>query len=149
MNSTVTHTVVCSLTQSPVYTWTPTVTPSPVYTPSPTLIESSTLSSISQSPSSMQMQSLSPTFTPYPSISATPICRLAPMPAISSTILSSISDNTFYAVVCALTIIFLLNLSCSIHYYNEYTNEKTRKRVFDQVYQNPSHSSVRDSLNRV
>lgn len=115
-------------------------------------------------------ESLSPSFTPYasqslsPSITAytsqlplptvtayptpTKTCSLVSLPEIKSSILSSVSDNTFYAVITTIVILFLLNMLVSLHYYTEYTNEKIKKRVFDPVYQNPYHTNVREIFNR-
>ena len=45
---------------------------------------------------------------------------------------------------------FVINTSYSIHYYNAYTNEKTRRRlIVDQIQTNPYHATVRDTFNRV
>lgn len=134
-----------SYSQHPTHSYT-TSTPLSSFTSSLSLLFTS---SESPSPSLMHMHSLAPTVSPYPSTTPSQICRLAPLPIINTTILSSISDNTFYAVVSALAILFLLNLSCSIHYYTEYTNEKSKRRLFDQVHQNPYHSTVRNTVNQV
>jgi len=139
-----------SLSYSPYPTHSYTSTPLSSFTSSLSLLFTS---SESPSPSLMytytQMQTLAPTATPYPSTTPTQICRLAPLPTINSTILSSVSDNAFYAVISALAILFLLNLSCSIHYYTEYTNEKSKRKLFDQIHQNPIHSTVRSTFNQV
>jgi len=143
-----------SYSQHPTHSY--TSTPLSSFTSSLSLLFTS---SESPSPSLMQMytytytytqmQTLAPTVTSYPSTTPTQICRLAPLPTINSTILSSVSDNTFYAVISALAILFLLNLSCSIHYYTEYTNEKSKRKLFDQIHQNPIHSTVRSTFNQV
>jgi hypothetical protein len=53
-------------------------------------------------------------------------------------------------IIFTIVALFFINTSYSIHYYNAYTNEKTRRRVInDQVQMNPYHTNVRDTFNRV
>lgn len=109
----------------------------------------SSMLSPSLTPSSMEKQTLASTFSPYPTTTPTQVSRVSPLPSCSSTILTNVSDNAFYAIVSAVIILFLLNIVTSIHYYTEYTNEKTRRRLVDPVQLNPYHTSARDTFNRV
>ena len=141
-----------SSTQTPLYSstyiWPSSVTPSPS-------ASSTETQSASYTVATSQSFTLSPSpslryLSPSPSSSASQACKLSSRPTPDPTVLGSISDNTFYSVVVAIIFIFLVNLSYSLHYYNAYTNEKTRRRlVHDQVQQNPYHTNVRDTFNRV
>jgi len=103
--------------------------------------------SFSQSISPSLTQSFSPSFTRLPSPSSSQVCILTSAP---TTALGSISDNTFYVIIFTIAALFFINTSYSIHYYNAYTNEKSRRRLTnDQVQNNPYHTNVRDTFNRV
>ena len=125
---------------------------SPSFTPYPS-------QTLSPSFTSYPSQTLSPSFTSYSSQSPlltitaypspTQTCKISSLPEISSNILSNVSDNSFYAVITTIVILFLLNILVSIHYYTEYSNEKIRRNVFNPVHQNPYHTSMRDTFNRV
>jgi hypothetical protein len=142
-----------SSTQTPLYSstyiWLPSQMPSSSYSFSQSSTESPSFSQM-PSPSFSQMPSPSLSRAPSPSVSATQVCSLSSIPTPPLSVLGSISDNTFYSAIVAIVFIFLLNLSYSIHYYNAYTNEKLRRRlVNDQVQNNPYHTNVRDTFNRV
>lgn len=105
--------------------------------------------SFSYSPSISQSfsQRLSPSFTLSPSSTSSQVCRLTSAP---TTALGSISDNTFYIIIFTIVGLFFINISYSIHYYNAYTNEKTRSQLIsDRIQMNPYHTTVRDTFNRV
>ena len=145
-----------SATYSSIQTYSPSQTSTPSVSYSESLSHSFTPD---LSFSSYSTQVPSPTFTSCPSqspistftvySSPTQTCRLVSLPTTSSTVLSNISDNTFYAVITAVGFIFLINIMVSVHYYTEYTNEKTKRKVFDPVHQNPYHANVRDTFSRV
>ena len=147
-------------TQTSLYSSTHFFTPSVSHSPSVTSTQSQSVSftlTLIPSPSITFTNDLtpspsfsllpSPSFSLLPSPSSTQKCILASAP---STALGSISDNTFYVIIFTIVALFFINTSYSIHYYNAYTNEKTRRRLInDQVQMNPYHTSVRDTFNRV
>ena len=149
-------------TQSPLYSLTHFFTPSVSHSPSATSTQSQSVSftltlipSPSISFSDYLTQTSSPSFSLLPSSrfsispspSSTQICILTSTP---TTTLGSISDNTFYIIIFTIVGLFFINISYSIHYYNAYTNEKTRRQLInDQVQMNPYHTTVRDTFNRV
>lgn len=141
-------------TQTSLYSSTHFFTPSVSYSPSATSSQSPSVSftltlipSQSISFSHDLTQTPSSSFSVLPSPSSTQKCILISAP---TTTLGSISDNTFYVIIFTIVALFFINTSYSIHYYNAYTNEKTRRRVInDQVQMNPYHTNVRDTFNRV
>jgi hypothetical protein len=149
-------------TQTSLYSSTHFFTPSVSHSPSATSSQSQSVSftltlipspsisfshDLTQTPSPSFSLLPSPSFTRLPSPSSTQKCILTSTP---TTTLGSISDNTFYVIIFTIVALFFINTSYSIHYYNAYTNEKTRRRlIVDQVQTNPYHTTVRDTFNRV
>ena len=149
-------------TQTSLYSSTHFFTPSVSHSPSETSTQSQSVSytlTLIPSPSisftNDLTQTLSPSFSLLPSPrfsispspSSTQICILTSAP---TTAFGSISDNTLFVIIFTIIVLFFINTSYSIHYYNAYNNEKTRRRLInDQVQMNPYHATVRDTLNRV
>ena len=149
-------------TQTSLYSSTHFFTPSASHSPSATSTQSQSVSytltlipspsisftnDLTQTPSPSFSLLPSPSFSILPSPSSTQNCILTSAP---TTALGSISDNTLFVIIFTIVVLFFINTSYSIHYYNAYTNEKTRRRLInDQVQMNPYHATVRDTLNRV
>jgi hypothetical protein len=128
-----------TFSQNPSFSLSSSINQSPSFSPSPSF---SLNPSVSQCPSLPQCPSItSPTFSLTP--------RFIQNSIQDTRIISTLTDNAFYGIVIAIIVIFIINLSYSIHYYNAYKNEKIRKLVQVQVQANPYHSSVRDTFNRV
>jgi hypothetical protein len=150
------HTTTFTPLYSSTYIGSSSITPSPsssstgTQTASVSLASSSILT-LSPSPSVSYLSpssSLGPSLVISPSPTSTKLCKLTS--TTNTTVLGSISDNTFYSVTIALVFIFIVNAAFSLHYYNAYTNEKIRRRIINnQVQYNPYHTGVRDTFIRV
>jgi hypothetical protein len=112
-----------SYTTTSLSTYSPFVSPSPA--PAPT---SSPFASVSS-----QFRSLSA--SPYQAAIST-----------HSSILSNVSDDAFYGIICAIVVVILYTLVNAIYYYKKFKKERARiKRLAD--LHGKSHSSVRNVLN--
>lgn len=128
-----------TFSQIPSYSASPSYSPSPSYSQS---LSYTLVPRFAQCPSLTQCPSIT-----TPTFSLTP--RFIQPSNKDATILSNITDNVFYGIITAILVIFIVNISCSIHYYNAYTNEKMRKRIVEQSQINPYHNTVRGIFNQI
>jgi hypothetical protein len=114
--------------------------PSPY--PYPTSSPSSPPFSFTPTPGSLA--SVSPqvylSYIPMPSYSASPI-GLPVISAKQNTILSSVSDDAFYGIICAIAFLTLYSSIHAIYYYRKYKKEKFRLKRFNEL-QGKVHSNV-------
>jgi hypothetical protein len=86
-----------------------------------------------------------------PSYSATPVGL--PISAqsgqlLQKKILSDVSDDALYGIICAIVVIILYTSIYAIYYYRKYKKEKLRVKRFNEL-QGKVHSTVRAVLNPV
>lgn len=86
-------------------------------------------------------------YIPMPSYSASPI-GLPIISAKQTTILSRVSDDAFYGIICAIVFIILYTSIHAIYYYRKYKKEKFRIKRLTEL-QGKVHSTVRGVLNPV
>lgn len=87
-------------------------------------------------------------YIPMPSYSASPI-GLPTSTQITSneqTILSRVSDDAFYGIICAIVFITLYTSIHAIYYYRKYKKEKLRLKRLNDV-NGKVHFSLRNVLN--
>jgi len=79
--------------------------------------------------------------------SASPGARAQPLTiSASSTILSHVSNDAFYGIICAIAFVILYTSTYSVYYYKKYKKEKLKvMRLSD--FNNKAHSNVRTVLN--
>jgi hypothetical protein len=94
-------------------------------------------------------------FTPTPGPLNTPYVSYIAMPSYSSSplglpisasydkkkILSDISDDAFYGIICAIIFVVLYSSIHAIYYYKKYKKEKLRLKRFNEL-QGKVHTSV-------
>ena len=125
--------------------------------PSPYPYPSSSPSSppFSYTPTPGSLSTVSPqvfiSYIPMPSYSATPVGL--PISAqsgqlLQKKILSDVSDDALYSIICAIVVIILYTSIYAIYYYRKYKKEKLRVKRFNEV-QGKVHSTVRAVLNPV
>ena len=125
--------------------------------PSPYPYPSSSPSSppFSYTPTPGSLSTVSPqvfiSYIPMPSYSATPVGL--PISAqsgqlLQKKILSDVSDDALYGIICAIVVIILYTSIYAIYYYRKYKKEKLRVKRFNEL-QGKVHSTVRAVLNPV
>ena len=87
-------------------------------------------------------------YVPMPSYSASPIglptsTQITPN---QQTILSRVSDDAFYGIICAIVFVTLYTSIHAIYYYRKYKKEKLRLKRFNDV-SGKVHFSLRNVLN--
>ena len=93
----------------------------------------------SVSPASVSPQILV-SYIPMPTYSASPI-GLPMISAKQNTILSNISDDAFYGIICAIMFVSLYSSIHAVYYYMKYKKEKLRVKRLNEL-QGKVHSSV-------
>ena len=115
------------------------------FTPTP-----GSLSSVA--PASVAPASVSPevfvSYMPMPSYSSSPLARHIPLISTNQSILSRVSDDAFYGIICAIAFVVLYSSVHAIYYYRKYKKEKLRLKRLNEL-QGKVHSSVRAVLNPV
>ena len=86
-------------------------------------------------------------YIPMPSYSASPI-GLTVISTQQTTILSRVSDDAFYGIICAIAFLTIYTSIHAIYYYRKYKKEKLRLKRFNEL-QGKVHSTVRAVLNPV
>lgn len=118
---------------------------SPPFSFTPT---SGPLSSVA--PASVSPPSTSPqvvvSYMPMPSYSASPISHPISSTMVRQKILSDVSDDAFYGIICAIIFVLLYSSIHAIYYYRKYKKEKLRMKRLNEL-QGKVHSSVRSVLN--
>ncbi len=91
-----------------------------------------------------------PLNTPYVSYIAMPSYSSSPRPTYiiydKQKILSDISDDAFYGIICAIIFVVLYSSIHAIYYYKKYKKEKLRLKRYNEL-QGKVHSNVRTVLN--
>jgi hypothetical protein len=90
-------------------------------------------------------------YIPMPSYSASPVGL--PISAqtgqlLQKKILSDVSDDALYGIICAIVFIILYSSIYAVYYYRKYKKEKLRVKRFNEL-QGKVHSTVRAVLNPV
>jgi hypothetical protein len=90
-------------------------------------------------------------YIPMPSYSASPVSL--PISAqtgqlLQKNIISHVSDDALYGIICAIVFVVLYTSIYAIYYYNKYKKEKLRLKRFNEL-QGKVHSTVRAVLNPV
>ena len=87
-------------------------------------------------------------YVPMPSYSASPVGLpiSAKITANPQTILSRVSDDAFYGIICAIVFITLYTSIHAIYYYRKYKKEKLRLKRLNDV-NGKVHFSLRNVLN--
>ena len=115
------------------------------FTPTP-----GSLSSVA--PASIAPASVSPevfvSYMPMPSYSSSPLARHMPLISTNQSILSRVSDDALYGIICAIIFVVLYSSIHAIYYYRKYKKEKLRMKRLNEL-QGKVHSSVRAVLNPV
>ena len=118
--------------------------PSPY--PYPSLSPSSQPFSFTPTPGSLS--SISPasslSYVPMPSYSSSPIGL--PMALNKQKILSDVSDDALYGIICAIVFLILYSSIYAVYYYRKYKKEKLRVKRLNDL-NNKIHSTVRGVLN--
>ena len=83
---------------------------------------------------------------PMPSYSSSPIGISSAIVYNRQKILSDVSDDAFYGIICAIVFLILYTSIHSIYYYKKYKKEKLRVKRFNEL-QGKVHSTVRSVLN--
>ena len=84
-----------------------------------------------------------------PTYSASPIgLPISAQMGQQITILSRVSDDAFYGIICAIVFVILYTSLYANYYYNKYKKEKLRLKRFNEL-QGKVHSTVRAVLNPV
>ena len=114
---------------SPTMSWSPSPYPYPSGTPSspPYSFTGIPMSSVSVQ-ATVQSQ---PTVQSHPNHISSQV-----------SILSHVSDDAFYGIICAIGVVVIYSISCWNYYYRAYKKEKLRVKRFNEV-QWKTHSSVR------
>lgn len=99
---------------------------------------------ISSSPATLSPQVFI-SYTPIPSYSAPPISTGQ---FVQRTILSDVSNDAFYGIICAITIALFYSSTYAIYYYKKYKKEKNRVKRLNEI-NGKAHSTVRGVLNPV
>jgi hypothetical protein len=81
-----------------------------------------------------------------PSYSSSPIGISSAIVYNRQKILSDVSDDAFYGIICAIVFLILYTSIHSIYYYKKYKKEKLRVKRFNEL-QGKVHSTVRSVLN--
>jgi hypothetical protein len=76
-----------------------------------------------------------------PSYSSSPVGLPISASYDKQKILSNISDDAFYGIICAIIFVVLYSSIHAIYYYNKYKKEKLRLKRFNEL-QGKVHSSV-------
>lgn len=126
--------------------------PSPY--PYPSLTPSSQPFSFTPTPGSLTsvtpLHSVSPqvylSYIPMPSYSATPVSLPISAAMVRQKILSDVSDDAFYGIICAIAFLVLYTSIHAVYYYKKYKKEKLRVKRLNEL-QGKVHSSVRSVLN--
>jgi hypothetical protein len=122
-----------TVTSLPSITYTPVISPSPA--PAPT-------SSPFTSASPLVILSYAPMRTTF---SASPYPQSL---SADASILSHLSNDAFYGIICAIIVVLVYLTVNSVYYYQKFKKERARiKRLAD--LHGKVHSSVRDVLNPV
>lgn len=105
---------------------------------------------VSVSPASSSPQ-VFVSYVPMPTYSASPIGL--PISAqtgqlLQKKILSDISDDAFYGIICAIVFVIIYSSFYAFYYYKKYKKEKLRVKRFNEL-QGKVHSTVRAVLNPV
>ena len=90
-------------------------------------------------------------YIPMPSYSASPVSL--PISAqtgqlLQKNIISHVSDDALYGIICAIVFVLLYTSIYAIYYYNKYKKEKLRLKRLNEL-QGKVHSTVRAVLNPV
>jgi hypothetical protein len=124
--------------------WSPSPYPYPTNTPS------SAPYSFSYQPTPIISASPEVVFSYVPmqtTYSASPGPRVQPLSlSTGSTILSNVSDDALYGIICAIVFVILYSSIHAVYYYNKYKKEKLRLKRFNDL-SGKVHSSVRAVLN--
>ena len=116
------------------YSFTVTSFPTITFTPSP-----------APAPTSSPFSSASAEVSYVPMRSASPFPRAI---SANASILSYVSDDAFYGIICAIVVVILYSIINAVYYYKKFKKERARiKRLSD--LQGKVHSSVRNVLNPV
>ena len=85
-------------------------------------------------------------YIPMPSYSASPVgLPISAQMVQQNTILSRVSDDALYGIICAIVFVILYSSIYAIYYYRKYKKEKLRLKRFNEL-QGKVHSNA---LNRV
>ena len=122
--------------------WSPSPYPYPTITPSSAAYSFNYQLTpiISVSPEYVPMQT---TYSASPGGPVKPVSISA-----GSTILSHVSDDALYGIICAIALVILYTSTYSVYYYKKYKKEKVRVKRLSEV-NGKVHSSVRAVLNPV
>ena len=101
------------------------------FTPTPGSLASASVASASLA--SASVASASPqvylSYVPMPSYSASPIG----LPISASNILSHVSDDALYGIICAIVFLVLYSSIYAIYYYKKYKKEKFRFKRLNEL----------------
>jgi hypothetical protein len=124
--------------------WSPSPYPYPTNTPSSAPFSFSYHPTPMISASPEVIVSYVPMQTTY---SASPGPRVHPLSiSANSTILSHVSNDAFYGIICAIAFVIIYTSSYSVYYYKKYKKEKIAvMRLSD--FNGKSHANVRTVLN--
>ena len=119
----------------------PSITPSSQpfsFTPTPGPLTSVTPASVSPQ--------VYLSYIPMPSYSASPVGLPISAAMVRQKILSDVSDDAFYGIICATVFLILYASIHAVYYYKKYKKEKLRVKRLNEL-QGKVHSSVRSVLN--
>ena len=125
---------------------------SPPFSFTPTPGSLSSVAPDSVAPDSVAPASVSPevfvSYMPMPSYSSSPLARHIPLISTNQSILSRVSDDALYGIICAIAFVVLYSSVYAVYYYRKYKKEKLRLKRLNEL-QGKVHSSVRAVLNPV
>jgi hypothetical protein len=106
--------------------------PSPYPYPSP----SSSSPPLSFTPTAGSLSSVSPqifvSYLPMPSYSASPVGL--PISYSKEQILSDVSNDAFYGIICAIAVTVIYTSSYAVYYYRKYKKEKLRLKRLNEIH---------------
>ena len=114
----------------------PSGTPSPApfsFTPTPGQMSSASVATISPQ--------VFVSYIPMPSYSASPVGLPISGQMVQQNIMSHVSDDALYGIICAIAFVILYSSIHAIHYYKKYKKEKLRLKRLNEL-QGKVHSNV-------
>lgn len=123
--------------------WSPSPYPYPTNTPSSAPYSFTYQPTPFTSASPEVIVSYVPMQTTY---SASPVGIIRPMNSPQSNILSHVSDDALYGIICAIALVILYTSTYSVYYYKKYKKEKLRLKRLNDL-SGKVHSNVRSVIN--
>ena len=124
--------------------WSPSPYPYPINTPSSAPYSFTYQPTPFTSASPEVIVSYVPMQTTY---SASPEGRVQPVSiSAGSNILSHVSDDALYGIICAISLVILYTSTYSVYYYKKYKKEKLRLKRLNDL-SGKLHSNVRSVIN--